>query len=53
MNGLIKQLFTPNCPGAQLAEHTIEDLRRICQPAWVQIQGVLKKFCLNFHKMKT
>ena len=25
MNGLIKQLFTPNCPVAQLAEHKDEE----------------------------
>ena len=28
MNGLIKQLFTPSHPVAQLTEHKTEDLRR-------------------------
>ena len=32
MNGLMKQLFTPNCPVAQLAEHKTEGLRRVCWP---------------------
>ena len=40
MNGLIKQLFTPNYPVVQLAEHKTEDLRRICWPRFK-----FKEFC--------
>ena len=37
---LIKQLFTPNCPVAQLTEHKTEDLTG----PWFE----LKKFCKTF-----
>ena len=42
MNGLIKQLFTPNCPVAQLAERKIKDLRRSC---WTGFES--KELCKN------
>ena len=48
MNGLIKQLFTPNSLVAQLAEHKTEPEKDLL--VWVQIQGVLQTYCLNFHK---
>ena len=35
MNGLIKQLFIPNFPAAQLAEHKTEDLRRTSWPGFL------------------
>ena len=44
MNGLIKQLFTPNCPAAHLTEHKTEDLRRTC---WC---GLESNFVLIFTK---
>ena len=50
MDGLIKQLFTPNYPLAQLSEHKTEYLRR---PAGVSsnLGSFAKKNCLNFHKI--
>ena len=51
MNGLIKQLLTANCPLAQLSEHKTNDLRRTYWHGFeLRIQGVLQKFCFNFHK---
>ena len=49
MNGLMKQLFTPNSQVAQLSEHNTEDLRRACWPCcntqlfpnWYNIQPKL------------
>ena len=43
MNGLIKELFTPNFPLAQLSEHKTEDLRRTC---WYGYQS--REFCKHF-----
>ena len=42
MNGLIKHLFTPDSPVAQLAEHKTEDLRRTCWPG-LETKGFCKK----------
>ena len=47
MNGLIKQMFTPNFPVDQLAEHKTEDLRRE-GPAFES-----KDFCKKIQKMNT
>ena len=43
MNGLIKQLFTPNSTVAQLVVHKTEDLRRT---SWCRFES--RKFCKNF-----
>ena len=43
MNGLIKQLFTPNSPLAQLSEHKTEDQRRTF---WRGFE--CREFCKNF-----
>ena len=50
MNRLIKQLFTPNTPVAQLSEHKTEELRRTCWPG-CRSKEFCKNYCLNFHKM--
>ena len=47
MNGLIKQLFTPNFPVAQLAEHKTEYLRRTYQSGFKS-----KGFCKKKKKKK-
>ena len=41
MNGLIKQLFIPNFPVAQLIEHKTKSEKGIL--AWLGMQGVLQK----------
>ena len=50
MNRLIKQLFTPNSPVAQLTEHKNKDGEGTAGEGF-KSKGVLLKFCLNFHKM--
>ena len=47
MNGLIQQLFTPNFPVAQMAEHKTEYLRRTYQSGFKS-----KGFCLKKKKKK-